>query len=134
MPVCACVFMPVCACVCVRVYPQDELIEALRSDGRRQAAHRMLKQKRDGAPATYSGGGGAAAGSGRSRRTSREGTSEREASEDMGTVGVHGGYGGYGVVGGGVTRGSSLNGGESVGAPVSGDPEMDSQMEASRME
>ena len=30
---------------------QDELIEALRSDGRRQAAHRMLRQKREtGAP------------------------------------------------------------------------------------
>lgn len=29
---------------------QDELIESLRSDGRRQAAHRMLRQKRDGAP------------------------------------------------------------------------------------
>ncbi|KAJ9524545.1 hypothetical protein QJQ45_024127 [Haematococcus lacustris] len=29
---------------------QDELIEALRSDGRRQAAHRMLRQKRDSGP------------------------------------------------------------------------------------
>jgi hypothetical protein len=29
---------------------QDELIEALRSDGRRQAAHRMLRQTREGAP------------------------------------------------------------------------------------
>lgn len=28
--------------------PQDELIESLRSDGRRQAAHRMLRHKRDG--------------------------------------------------------------------------------------
>ncbi|KAL6763137.1 hypothetical protein V8C86DRAFT_3086219 [Haematococcus lacustris] len=28
----------------------DELIEALRSDGRRQAAHRMLRQKRDSGP------------------------------------------------------------------------------------
>lgn len=28
---------------------QDELVQALRSDGRRQAAQRMLKQKRDGA-------------------------------------------------------------------------------------
>eukprot|EP00798_Chlamydomonas_sp_ICE-L_P010237 gene10237-8154_t len=27
---------------------QDELIESLRSDGRRQAAHRMLRQKREG--------------------------------------------------------------------------------------
>ena len=26
---------------------QDELIESLRSEGRRQAAHRMLKHKRD---------------------------------------------------------------------------------------
>jgi hypothetical protein len=27
--------------------PQDQLIEALRSDGRKQAANRMLRQKRD---------------------------------------------------------------------------------------
>lgn len=31
------------------VGPQDELIESLRSEGRRQAAHRMLRQKREGA-------------------------------------------------------------------------------------
>ena len=35
------------ALCCLRL--QDELIEMLRSDGRRQAAHRMLRQKRDGA-------------------------------------------------------------------------------------
>lgn len=33
---------------------QDELVQLLRSDGRRQAAQRMLKQKRDGA-ALYHG-------------------------------------------------------------------------------
>ena len=27
---------------------QDELVQALRSDGRRQAAKRILRQKRDG--------------------------------------------------------------------------------------
>lgn len=31
---------------------QDELIESLRSDGRRQAAHRMLRQKREGQSAS----------------------------------------------------------------------------------
>ena len=35
---------------------QDELVQQLRSDGRRQAAQRMLKQKRDGA-AMYHGDG-----------------------------------------------------------------------------
>ena len=30
---------------------QDELVQLLRSDGRRQAAARMLKQKREGAAA-----------------------------------------------------------------------------------
>lgn len=32
---------------------QDELVQLLRSDGRRQAAQRMLKQKRDGAAAYH---------------------------------------------------------------------------------
>lgn len=30
--------------------PQDELVQALRSDGRRQAAQRMLRVKRSGGP------------------------------------------------------------------------------------
>jgi hypothetical protein len=34
---------------------QDELVQLLRSDGRRQAAQRMLKQKRDGAAAYHAG-------------------------------------------------------------------------------
>ncbi|GLC34927.1 hypothetical protein PLESTB_001179000 [Pleodorina starrii] len=32
---------------------QDELIENLRSEGRRQAAHRMMRQKREGAPEAH---------------------------------------------------------------------------------
>ncbi|KXZ53152.1 hypothetical protein GPECTOR_7g1044 [Gonium pectorale] len=32
----------------LQVVSQDELIEALRSEGRRQAAHRMMRQKREG--------------------------------------------------------------------------------------
>lgn len=35
---------------------QDELVQALRSDGRRQAVQRMLKAKREG-QAAYQGGG-----------------------------------------------------------------------------
>ena len=33
---------------------QDELVQLLRSDGRRQAAQRMLRQKRDGAALFHS--------------------------------------------------------------------------------
>lgn len=33
--------------ICARVL-QDELIETLRSEGRRQAAQRMMRNKRDG--------------------------------------------------------------------------------------
>jgi hypothetical protein len=33
--------------VCWCLYAQDELVQALRSDGRRQAAQRMLRAKRD---------------------------------------------------------------------------------------
>jgi len=53
---------------------QDELIEALRSDGRRQAAHRMLRQKREGAPS---------GGRNRGRGQSRDAMSEHD-SGDMG--------------------------------------------------
>lgn len=34
---------------------QDDLVQQLRSDGRRQAAQRMLKQKRDGAALYHKG-------------------------------------------------------------------------------
>lgn len=34
---------------------QDELVQLLRSDGRRQAAQRMLRQKRDGAALFHNG-------------------------------------------------------------------------------
>lgn len=66
---------------------QDELIEALRADGRRQAAHRMLRQKREGAPTS---------GRSRARGHSREAMSEHEHSSDMrgmraGSVGVDSG-------------------------------------------
>lgn len=34
---------------------QDELVQTLRSDGRRQAAQRMLKQKKEGAALFHQG-------------------------------------------------------------------------------
>ena len=37
---------------------QDELIDSLRSDGRRQAQHRMLRHKRDGVDDDESSDGG----------------------------------------------------------------------------
>lgn len=43
---------------------QDELVQALRSDGRRQAAQRMLRQKRDGTPGALDGRADSHSGSG----------------------------------------------------------------------
>ena len=43
---------------------QDELVQALRSDGRRQAAQRMLRQKRDCPGGIFSGHGDSQSGSG----------------------------------------------------------------------
>lgn len=44
---------------------QDELVQLLRSDGRRQAAQRMMKQKRDGQAVQYRGSSGGGGGGGR---------------------------------------------------------------------
>jgi hypothetical protein len=43
---------------------QDELVQILRSDGRRQAAQRMVRHKRDGPPGGGGGGGGGDGGGG----------------------------------------------------------------------
>ena len=45
-------------------WAQDELVQALRSDGRRQAAQRMLRQKRDGTPGDANGRADSGSGSG----------------------------------------------------------------------
>jgi hypothetical protein len=81
---------------------QDELIESLRSDGRRQAAHRMLRHKRD-------------SGHGRSGRrgASRDHTSERDGSEE------HGGMYGMGdSMGGEISHMGHMGDGSESGTPM----------------